>query len=140
MGREGRPAAPELSRRPRGFERARIWLLRLQAANAVRLRAPRDTIDRLVEEIGRLERGEKMEKLLHEMPRAMKCPWKLNVPEELRTDDQCDTKCAWAVIDSPNEYTMGADDGPVIRCAVAVLAAGTDHFVSALNHQEEGDA
>ena len=47
----------------------------------------------------------------------MKCPWKLNVPAEIRTDDECDPECAWLM-----EHA-----GSGFYCAVAVLAAsGTE--------------
>lgn len=67
----------------------------------------------------------------------MKCPWKLNVPGEFRTDDECDLDCAWLVVDSPNEYT--GHGRPVLRCAVAVLAASSDSLVSSANCVEEGE-
>lgn len=66
----------------------------------------------------------------------MKCPWKLNVPGEIRTDDECDPECAWLVVDSPNEYT--GHGRPVLRCAMAVLAASSDSLVSSANCVEEG--
>ncbi len=44
--------------------------------------------------------------------------------------------CAWLVVDSPNEYT--GHGRPVLRCAVAVLAASSDSLVSSANCVEEG--
>lgn len=47
----------------------------------------------------------------------MKCPWKLNVPEEIRTDEECDPECAWLM----------EHEGIGKHCAIAVLAAsGTE--------------
>ena len=47
----------------------------------------------------------------------MKCPWKLNVPAEIRTDDECDPERAWLM-----EFEGGGR-----HCAIAVLAAsGTE--------------
>lgn len=44
----------------------------------------------------------------------MKCPYKLNVPVELRTEDGCDPECAW-LIDDREDHSCS--------CAVAVIAA-----------------
>lgn len=44
----------------------------------------------------------------------MKCPYKLNVPVELRTEDECDHECAWLVEDREHHSWS---------CALAVLAA-----------------
>lgn len=44
----------------------------------------------------------------------MKCPFKLNVPVELRTEDGCDPGCAWLM--RPYENNVQA-------CAIAVIAA-----------------
>ena len=44
----------------------------------------------------------------------MKCPYKLNVPVELRTEDECDPECAWLVEDREHHSWS---------CALAVLAA-----------------
>lgn len=47
----------------------------------------------------------------------MKCPWKLNVPANIRYDEECDPECAWLM----------EHDGDGRYCAVAVLAAsGTE--------------
>ncbi len=48
----------------------------------------------------------------------------------------CHPDCAWLVVDSPNEYT--GHGRPVLRCAVAVLAASSDSLVSSANCVEEG--
>lgn len=68
----------------------------------------------------------------------MKCPLTFGNPA-CDADSECDINCAWAVIDSTNDYTCAPHERAVIRCAMAVLAAGTDRMVSALNHQEEED-
>lgn len=44
----------------------------------------------------------------------MKCPYKLNVPVELRTEDECDPECAW-LIEDRSEHSWS--------CAMALLAA-----------------
>lgn len=44
----------------------------------------------------------------------MKCPFKLNVPVEIRTDEECDPDCAWLVTAFMNNCA---------ECAIAVIAA-----------------
>lgn len=67
----------------------------------------------------------------------MKCPMSIANPEVATYGImECDPECAWLVVDSPNEYT--GHGRPVLRCAVAVLAASSDSLVSSANCVEEG--
>lgn len=62
----------------------------------------------------------------------MKCPWKLNVPQEIRTDDECDPDCAWLV--EPHGGGYG-------ECAIAIIASsGTEVMGFHPVNGEERDA
>lgn len=59
----------------------------------------------------------------------MKCPWKLNVPSEYRSDDQCESECAWLMKDHESKQ----------YCAMAALASSNRVTMKPVNHYHEDD-